>query len=226
MADPSSLYDATSSSPTAVDGRVVLTPGRHTEDPARVGPRIRVMWGQPMIPDLLEGRYRAVVCGVNDEDNASGIISPLVRNNATSQWNARSVTKYAKMFAEAVADFTEEDDQPYILKYDLDSILVLALLRPKDRTFFTLSDLGRGFRTATKMLEGRRERLPVASVSFLGAKSNPLFNSEDDQREPSFEAVLRTMYGSGFRGDVYPPQHLWSTGDEVVHPGFPFESAS
>ncbi|NJK88323.1 MAG: DUF92 domain-containing protein [Myxococcales bacterium] len=77
------------------------------------------------------------------------------------------------MFADAVAEFTDKDDEPYILKYDLDSILVLALLRPAGRQSFTLEELERGFRTVTKMLHGRRERLPVARFRSSALSPTP-----------------------------------------------------
>lgn len=184
--------------------------------------RIRILWGQQMLPDLLAGRYRAVVCGVNAEDNSHGIIAQLVDLTTTSQWTAKAVTSYAKMFMDSLSIHAAGDREPYILKYDLDSVLILALLRPKGRDFFTLEDLSRGFQTVTKMLSGRRERLPVASVSFLGARSNRLVASASDQREPSFETVLRTMFEAGFRGDVYPAPQAWSMGHVGVFPSFPF----
>lgn len=184
--------------------------------------RVRILWGQQMLPDLLASRYRAVVCGVNSHDNSHGIIAQLVDLTDTSQWTAKSVTSYAKMFTEAVGLHAADDREPYILKYDLDNLLVLALLRPKGREYFTLDDLARGFQTVVKMLQGRRERLPVASVSFLGARSNRLIESEKSQREPSFEAVLRTMYAAGFRGDVYPAPRAWAMGHIGVFPSYPF----
>jgi hypothetical protein len=184
--------------------------------------RIRVLWGQQMIPDLLAGRYRAVVCGVNSEDNSHGVIAQIVDLTHTSQWTAKTVTSYAKMFSEAIGLHAADDREPYILKYDLDAILVLALLRPKGRDYFTLDDLSRGFKTVGKMLQGRRERLPVASVSFLGARANRLVVSEGSQTEPSLESVLRTMYEAGFRGDVYPPPKAWGVGHIGVFPSFPF----
>jgi len=184
--------------------------------------RIRVMWGQQMLPDLLAGRYRAVICGVNAEDNSHGIIAQLVDLTPSSQWTAKAVTSYARMFTESIGVHAPHDREPYILKYDLDSILILALLRPKGRDHFTLEDLSRGFQTITKMLQGRRERLPVASVSFLGAHSNRLVESASSQREPSFESILRTMYESGYRGDVYPAPRMWSMGHIGVFPSYPF----
>lgn len=185
--------------------------------------RLRIMWGQQMLTDLLAGRYRAVVCGVNAEDNSHGIVAQLVDLTSTSQWTAKSVTSYAKMFTESLAIHTAaEDREPYILKYDLDSMLILALLRPRGRDYFTLDDLSRGFKTVTKMLDGRRDRLPVASVSFQQARSNRLVRSADDPSEPSFETIVRTMYEAGFRGDVYPSPAMWSLGDTGVFPSYPF----
>ncbi len=63
-------------------------------------------------------------------------------------------------------------------------------------------------------------RLPVASVSFLGARSNRLL--DENGKEPSFESVLRTMYQAGYRGDVYPAPTLWSKGDVGVFATYPF----
>lgn len=184
--------------------------------------RVRILWGQQMLPDLLAGRYRAVVCGVNSEDNSHGIVAQLVDLMQTSQWTAKSVTSYAKMFSEAIGTHASDDREPYILKYDLDSLIIFALLRPKGRNHFTLDDMARGFQTVTKMLQGRRGRLPVASVSFLGARSNRLIQSDKSPIEPSFESVLGTMYAAGFRGDVYPAPQMWGMGDTGVFPSYPF----
>ena len=184
--------------------------------------RIRIMWGQQMLPDLLSGRYRAVVCGVNAEDNAHGIVAQLVELSKTSQWTPKAVTSYAKMFMDSLSIHAAGDREPYILKYDLDNMLVLAMLRPHGKKYFTLRDFARGFQTITKMLEGRRERIPVASVSFLGARSNRLVRDDQDQSEPSFETVLETMYQAGFRGDVYPTPNMWSMGHIGVFPSYPF----
>ena len=184
--------------------------------------RIRVLWGQQMLPDLLASRYRAVICGVNDQDNSHGIIAQLVELSNTSQWTAKAVTSYAKMFMDSVAIHAAGDREPYILKYDLDNMLILAMLRPHGKEYFTLRDLARGFQTINKMLEGRRDRLPVASVSFLGARSNRLVIDDNDQREPSFETSLETMYQAGFRGDVYTAPAMWSMGHIGVFPSYPF----
>ena len=82
------------------------------------------------------------------------------------------------------------------------------------------SDLARGFQTVPKMLENRRDRRPVASVSFLGAKSNSLMDA--DGREPAFETVLRTMYEAGYRGDVYPSLGMWELAPTGVFSSYPF----
>ena len=200
--------------------RVVLLP---SGDPRRASPerdRIRIQWGQHLLADLLAGRYRSFVCGVNTEDNDHGIINQVVALTATSQWTPKAVTSYARMFSDSVSVHAATDREPYILKYDLDSLLILALLRPKGRHYFTLEDLSRGFATVSKMLRDRRERLPVASVSFLGAKSNRLIGAED--QEPSFESALRVMYDGGYRGDVYPALGMWELAPTGVFASYPF----
>ena len=37
---------------------------------------------------MVQGRYRAVVCGVNADDNSHGVIAQIVDRVATSQWSA------------------------------------------------------------------------------------------------------------------------------------------
>lgn len=219
------LYDEDADrllNPSQFPDRVSLLPSGTIG--AGLGPgsveRIRIMWGQDMLRDVLDGRYRAIVCGVNDTDNSHGIIAQLVDLIPASQWTARGVTSFAKMFQDSVSIHAARDREPYVLKYDLDSLLILALLRPQGRDHFTLEDLSRGFATVVKMLRGRKERLPVASVSFLNARANRLVGEGD--KEPSFEAVLRTMYNSGFRGDVYPAPAHWRFGHVGVFPSYPF----
>lgn len=201
--------------------RVTLLPGAGGK--VAPGQRLRILWGQDMLRDVLDGRYRAVVCGVNDQDNAHGIIASLVSLVRSSQWREPSVTSYARMFQQSVSVHASQDREPYVLKYDLDAVLVLALLRPTNRDHFTLTDLARGFETVASMTQGRRERLPIASVSFLGARSNRL--CDDSGNEPSFEAVIDTMFKAGYRGDVYPAPTMWSKGDIGVFPTYPFPEA-
>ncbi len=203
--------------------RVSLLPAGPTGAAAAVPgavERIRILWGQDMLRDVLDGRYRAVVCGVNDTDNSHGIVAQFVNLIQTSQWTPRAVTSFAKMFQESVSVHAATDREPYVLKIDLDSILILGILRPRGRDHFSLEDLSRGFATVTKMLERRRDRLPVASVSFLNARANRLMSSGGI--DPSFEAVLRTMYNAGFRGDVYPSLAMWRFGHVGVFPSYPF----
>ncbi len=191
-------------------------------DPRSATPRgkIRIQWGQHLLDDLVSGRYRTVICGVNSVDNLSGILGELLRLIPTSQWTLEGATSFASMFRDAVSIHAREDREPYILKFDLDRLLILALLRPAERDHFTLEDLFRGFKTVTKMLEGRRDRQPAASVSFLGARSNRLLDHNGD--EPSLEATLEAMYQAGFEGDVYPPVELWDSAPTGVFASYPF----
>jgi hypothetical protein len=228
---PIRLYDGEADALLSSDlapQRVSLLPGVGGRVRAGEGPgleRLRILWGQDLLRDLLDGRYRTVVCGVNEQDNSSGIVSQLVDLVPASQWTSESVTSYARMFADSATKNSggmtaRGDREPYVLKYDLDSLLILGLLRPRGRDHFTLEDLGRGFTTVAKMLRERRDRQPVASVSFLNARANRLLGP--DGREPSFEAVVRTMYQAGFRGDVYTAPEMWSFGHVGVFPTYPF----
>jgi hypothetical protein len=198
--------------------RVTLLPGDHGS--VRGRERIRILWGQDLLRDLLDGRYRTVICGVNDSDNSHGLIAQLVELVATSQWTSGSITSYARMFQESAVVHASRDREPYVLKFDLDSLLILAILRPKGRDHFTVEDLGRGFKTVAKMLHDRRERWPAATVSFLNAKANRLI--APDGREPSFESVLRTMFNAGYRGDVFTAPSMWRFGHVGVFPTYPF----
>jgi len=199
--------------------RVTMVP---SGDPRTVagGRSIRLQWGQHLLNDLVEGRYRTVICGINESDNSHGVLGELLKLIPTSQWTLSSATSFARMFRGAVSMHAKDDREPYVLKFDLDRLLILALLRPADRDHFTLEDLFRGFRTVSRMLEGRRERHPVCSVSFLGAKSNRLLDHQG--REPSLEAVLQAMHQAGFAGDVYPPVSLWDVPGTAVFATYPF----
>jgi len=199
--------------------RVTLLPQRTGEDAS--GGRVRIMWGQDMLRDLLDGRYRTLVCGVNAEDNGRGLISQLVELSRTSQWTPSNVTSYARLFHDSMAAQDGQSREPFVLKFDLDNILILGLLRPKGQDHFTLEDLARGFKTVANMLDGRHDRGPVASVSFLGARSNKLIDPTAG-REPSFESVLRVIHGAGFTGDVYPSPSMWRRAGVGVFPAYPF----
>lgn len=197
---------------------VVLLPSGSPKEASTDRDRIRIQWGQHLLADLLAGRYRTLVCGVNTEDNTGGIIGMLAELLPTSQWNANSITAHAQMFAESAGN-----DDMLVLKYDMDAVEVLALLRPKGRDHFELCDVKRGFEKVASMIDSRSERLPCASVSFLGAKSNGLFDEHGN--EPSFESVLRTMFDSGYRGDIYPSLGMWELAPTAVWASYPFSDS-
>lgn len=199
---------------------VILLPSGDPRAASADRDRIRIQWGQHLLADLVAGRYRTLVCGVNDEDNTHGIIGEVLELVKTSQWGVKTATSYAKVFHESVSLHAAEDQEPFVLKFDTDQLLILALLRPRGRDHFTLGDLSRGFRTIAKMLYGRRDRQPVASVCFLGAKSNRLIGP--DGREPTFETVLRTMFEAGYRDDVYPSASMWDLAPTGVFATYPF----
>ena len=193
--------------------KIVLLPDAPTvqrdADPVQ---RIRIMWGQRLIDDVLAGRYRTLVCAVNVHDNSHGFINLIAQRLPTSQWDGQTITEHARHFV-----------QPHrvtVVKYDMDRVEVLALLRPAKHEHLTPDDLAQGFRTITHMLERRPDRLPAASVCFLGARANRLIGHEG--REPSFESVLNVMYSAGYRGDVYPAPWMWESATTAMFPRFPF----
>jgi hypothetical protein len=197
--------------------RVILIPSGDPRKASTDRDRIRIQWGQHLLADVLARRYRTLVCGVNPEDNSRGIIGELAALVPTSQWNAESITAYARTFSRSIGK-----DDVLVLKYDMDFVTVLGLLRPPGRDYFVVDDLKRGFRKVAQMVETRYDRLAVASVSFLGAKSNRLVISASDMREPSFETVMRTMFESGYRGDVYPSLRMWEIAPTGVFANYPF----
>lgn len=193
--------------------RVILVPGQAPSRSPEVTPRLRIMWGQPLLEDVLAGRYNSVICAVNGQDNSRGIISQLAQLIPTSQWDEKSITHYA-------AQYTASPDKVKVLKYDLDLVEVLAILRPPSRPNFTVDDLSHAFRIVAEMIERRPTRFPSASVSFLDARANALVDQHGNQ--PSFETVLRTMYDAGYYGDVYPPTSMWRVAPINVFARYPF----
>ncbi|MEM8739208.1 MAG: hypothetical protein AAGG38_12135 [Planctomycetota bacterium] len=175
--------------------------------------RVRIMWGQHLLDDVLAGRYRTLVCAVNAHDNSHGIVSQLASLLPTSMWTPKTVTEYAQQFAGG--------DQTVVVKYDMDLVEVLALLRPGARAELTLGDLGHGFEVVAEMLRRKTERLPTAAVSFLGARANRLIETKTGA-EPSFEAVLHTMSDAGFAGDVYPAPWMWDSQPTALYARYPF----
>ena len=174
--------------------------------------RLRIMWGQHLLDDLLAGRYRSLVCAVNTENNSHGVIAQLATLLPTSNWTAKAITEYAQQFA--------GNTQTSVLKFDMDVVEVLALLRPSNQDEMSLDDLGHGFEIVSEMLRRKTDRLPTASVSFLGARANRL--SDGRGGEPSFETVLRTMNEAGFAGDVYPSPWMWDSQPTALYARYPF----
>lgn len=196
----------------AAADRLVLVPDAPVSSEPDQTPRIRLMWGQHMLDDLLANRYRSLVCAVNAEDNSRGLISQVAELLPTSQWDHRSITEYAKRFVPR--------DEVTVLKYDMDAVEVLALLRPAQREHLTLEDVSMGFRIVAEMVRRKTQRQPIASVSFLGARANRLVG--EDGQEPTFETVLRTMHEAGFTGDVYPAPWMWESAPTTVYARYPF----
>ena len=177
--------------------------------------RIRLMWGQHMLEDVVAGRYRSLVCAVNAVDNSHGIISQLAELIPTSQWDEQSITRHAKQFS--------SDNGPVkVIKYDMDMVEVLAVLRPTQRGHLMIEDVGVAFTIVSEMINRRTSRKPTASVSFLGARSNCLH--DENGNEPSLENVLRVMYNAGYVGDVYPPPQMWNA-DTPVFARYPFPAS-
>jgi hypothetical protein len=193
--------------------RISLVPDALPSKTPDLTPRIRILWGQHLLEDLLAGRYCTLVCAVNPHDNSHGIISQLAELLPTSQWNQQSLTAHAKQFAGS-------DGRVRVLKYDMDVVEVLGILRPSQNAPMTLSVLSDAFRIVAEMIRRKPGRLPSASVSFLGARANKLIGPAG--REPSFESILRAMYDAGYSGDVYPPPAMWQAGDVGVFARYPF----
>jgi hypothetical protein len=178
--------------------------------------RIRIMWGQHLLEDVLIGRYKSIVCAVNGRDNSHGIISQLAAMLPTSQWDEKSITAYAAHFSNAA-------NRPTVLKIDMDMVEVLAILRPAGSLHLTIDHLSHAFEIVAEMIAHNPRRLPSASVSFLGARANALVDI--DGAEPSFEKVLSTIYDAGYTGDIYPPPALWQIREVGVFARYPFPRA-
>jgi len=178
--------------------------------------RVRIMWGQHLLEDVLIGRYRSIVCAVNGRDNSHGIISQLAAMLPTSQWDEKSITAYA-------AHFSNASNRPTVLKIDMDMVEVLAILRPAGSLHLTIDHLSHAFEIVAEMIAHNSRRLPSASVSFLGARANALVDI--DGIEPPFEKVLSTIYEAGYTGDIYPPPALWQIRAVGVFARYPFPRA-
>jgi len=196
-----------------VDQRITLVPDALPSKAPDQKPRIRILWGQNLLEDLLMGRYHSLVCAVNTTDNSHGIISQVSALLPTAGWNERSLTAYA-------SQFDVRNGRTKIVKYDMDTVEILAVLRPAGATHLTLEHLSGAFRMVAEMTGRRTTRLPTASVSFLSARANALL--DENGHEPPFEAVLRVMYDAGYHGDVYPSPGMWLMPHVALYPRYPF----
>lgn len=199
-----------------VHDRIILVPDAYPSKTPDRDQHIRIMWGQHLLDDLMACRYRSLVCAVNSRDNSHGIIAQVAAFSPTSQWDAESITAYAHHVGRRGRNVR-------VLKYDMDAIEVLAVLRPEDHEVLTLSDLSISMRLIARMLESQPRRIPAASVSFLEARTNKLV--DDRGEEPSFEHVLSVIYNAGFRGDIYPSPSLWRAAPTAVFARYPFASS-
>ena len=197
----------------AAAGQITLVSDAAPSRSPDMSPRMRIMWGQQLLDDLLAGRYRSLLCAVNAQDNSRGIISQLAEFLPTSQWDEQSITEYAR-------HFDSPGGKVKVLKYDMDAVEVLAVLRPSGHDHLTLPDLGSAVRLAVQMTRSRPGRLPWASVSFLEARANVLL--DQNGQPPTFEGVLKTMYEAGYTGDVYPSPSMWRAGATGVFARYPF----
>ncbi len=196
--------------------RIILVPDAMSSKTPDPRPKLRIMWGQHMIEDILAGRYRSVVCAVNPQDNSHGVISQLAELLPTSQWTEQTITDLARQFSGPSV-------KPAVLKYDMDTVEVLAILHPPNHEHMMLDDLASGFKIVTEMIRRKTQRLPSASVSFIGARSNMLVDREGN--EPSFETVLRIMHEAGYIGDIYPSPGMWHSAPTGVYARYPFPAS-
>ena len=194
--------------------RILLVPDSLPGKVPNTTPWLRIMWGQHLQDDVVQGRYQTLICAVNAVDNSRGIIGQLASLLPTMRWTERAVTAYAAQFA---------SEHVRIVKYDMDIVETLAILRPVKAPCLTLEHLSTAFGIISEMIRHRSTRMPTASVSFLGARANKLV--EENGQEPSFEKVLRTMYQAGYHGDVYPSPATWLLPHLGFYPRYPFPEA-
>jgi len=196
--------------------RIVLVPDSLPAKTPDRTPRMRIMWGQHLLDDLVAGRYRSLICAVNSRDNSHGIISQLAAFLPASQWDAESITAYAQHFVRL-------GHKAKVLKFDMDTVEVLAILRPASQDALTLADLSAAMPIVVQMLQSKSRRLPSASVSFQEARANHL--ADESGHEPSFETILSVMHAAGYCGDVYPSPGLWRAAPTAVFARYPFASS-
>jgi hypothetical protein len=195
--------------------KMILAPEGKPISQADTSPRLRLMWGQYLLDDLIAGRYRSLVCEANTIDNSQGLIAQLTDLLPGCQWNLDTVTGHAKQFAKR--------DDVTVLKFDMGLVEVLALVRPAHKDALTLHDLSQGFRVITQLLRHHSEWQPTATVSFLEGRANRVVDANGV--EPSLESVLRTMYDAGYTGDVFPAPAMFEAAPTAVFSRYPFPDA-
>jgi hypothetical protein len=192
--------------------KMVLAPEGRAINVADPTPRLRLMWGQYLLDDLIAGRYRSLVCAANTVDNSRDLLGQLTELLPGCQWTPEIITNRAKQFA-AREDVT-------VLRLDMGLVEVFAMVRPAHKDALTLEDLEQGFRIVTQLLRHHSEWQPTATVSFLEGRANKLVDEEGV--EPSLESVLRTMYGAGYAGDVFPAPAMFEAAPTAFFSRYPF----
>lgn len=195
--------------------KLILAPEGRAISEADTMPRLRLMWGQHLLDDLVAGRYRSLVCEANTIDNSHGLIAQLTKLLPGCQWTPETITGHAKQFAKR--------DDVTVLKFDMGVVEVLALVRPAHKDVMTLADLGQGFRVVAHLLRHHSEWQPTATVSFLEGRANRVVDA--DGVEPSLESVLRTIYEAGYTGDVFPAPAMFEAAPTAVFSRYPFPAS-
>ncbi|GAB4548931.1 MAG: hypothetical protein Tsb0013_09840 [Phycisphaerales bacterium] len=195
--------------------KMILAPEGRAISQADPTPRLRLMWGQYLLDDLVAGRYRSLVCEANTIDNSQGLIGQLTELLPGCQWSPETITSHAKKFAKR--------DDVTVLRFDMGLVEVLALVRPAHKDVMTLEDLAQGFGVITHLLRHHSEWQPTATVSFLEGRANKVVDA--DGHEPSLESVLRTMYDAGYTGDVFPAPAMFEAAPTAFFSRYPFPAS-
>lgn len=200
---------------SSLTDKMILAPEGRPISEGDALPRLRLMWGQYLLDDLIAGRYRSLVCEANTIDNSHGLIAQLTELLPGCQWTPETITSHAKQFAKR--------DDVTVLKFDMGVVEVLALVRPAHKDALTLRDLSQGFRVITQLLRHHTEWQPTATVSFLEGRANRVVDA--DGVEPSLESVLRTMYEAGYTGDVFPAPAMFEAAPTAFFSRYPFPAS-
>jgi len=200
---------------SSLKDKLILAPEGRALGSADTLPRIRLMWGQHLLDDLIAGRYRSLVCEANTIDNSQGLIGQLTTLLPGCQWTPETIMSHARQFAKR--------DDVTVLKFDMGVVEVLALVRPAHKDAMTLEDLRKGFQVISHLLRHHSEWQPTATVSFLEGRANRVVDA--DGVEPSLESVLRTIHEAGYTGDVFPAPAMFEAAPTAVFSRYPFPAA-